>query len=252
MRPIIGITCGTSDKDANDSKIFNNYIYAIEDAGGTPIVLPLSQKESSFSDYIGVIDGLLLSGGVDINPSYFGEEPIPELGRVDSARDKIELFLSVKALEKNIPIFGICRGIQTLNVSAGGTLYQDISSQIPDTINHRQSANDSSFTHPIEIKSNSKLSDIMRSTEIMVNTFHHQAVKDIAPNFEVSAISSDGVIEAIESTVHPYAIGVQFHPERMYENIQPIFALFTSFVDAAEKYSQKRLKRKKVYDQERY
>ncbi len=251
MQPVIGITCGTSNKGTNDSRIYNNYVHAIEDAGGTPVVFPLTRKESSFGDYIDIIDGLLLSGGVDIDPSYFYEEHHPKLGRIDPARDKIELFLSAKAFEKNIPILGICRGIQTLNVSMKGTLYQDIPSQIANSIDHQQSNNDPDYMHPIKIKFQSKLYDIIGVTDIMVNTFHHQAVKDVAQNFVISAVSCDGVIEAIESIVHPYAIGVQFHPERMYENNPPIFALFTSFVDASREYAQKRHKKEKVYDQER-
>jgi len=240
MQPIIGITCGTSDENTNDSRILNDYIFAIENAGGTPIVLPLVQKESSFLEYINIIDGLLLSGGVDLDPSYFGEEPHPALGRVDVARDKIEIFLSAKALSADIPIFGICRGIQTLNVSAGGTLYQDISSQFSNAIKHRQSAPGSHGTHSIEVRIGSKLLDIMGLSDIMVNTFHHQAVKDVAPDFVISATARDGVIEAIESIKNSYAIGVQFHPERMWENSPPMFALFKSFVDAAKAYSQKK------------
>jgi putative glutamine amidotransferase len=243
MRPIIGITCGTSDVDTNDSTIWNNYISAIENAGGTPIVLPLAQNDSSFSDYIDIIDGLLLSGGVDLDPSYFGEEPHPALGRVDVNRDRIEIFLSKKALQANIPIFGICRGIQTLNVSAGGTLYQDIPSQFGNTIKHRQTAPGSHGTHFIDVKNGSRLFEIMGQSEIKVNTFHHQAVKDVATDFIISATARDGIIEGIESTIHPYAIGVQFHPERMWENNPSISALFASFVDSAERYRQENIRR---------
>jgi putative glutamine amidotransferase len=237
MRPIIGITCGTSDLDSNDNTIPNSYIGAIEDAGGTPIILPLVKKESSFADFIDIMDGLLLSGGVDLDPSFFGEEPQPALGRIDADRDRTEMFLATKALEANIPILGICRGIQLLNVAAGGTLYQDIYSECSNLLKHRQTAPGTHATHVIDIKKGSRLLDIMGQTRIKVNTFHHQAVKKVAPDFIVSAVASDGIVEGIESTKY-FAIGVQFHPERMWQNNPPVTALFTALIDAARLYKQ--------------
>ncbi|HGJ66618.1 TPA: gamma-glutamyl-gamma-aminobutyrate hydrolase family protein [bacterium] len=241
MRPIIGITCGTSDLNTNDSYISNEYISAIESAGGTPIVLPLAKNESSFDGYISIIDGLLLSGGVDMDPSYFGEEPIQALGRIDVERDRIEIHLATQALKLNIPIFGICRGIQTLNVAGGGTLYQDIYSDLNNLLKHRQTAPGSHATHSIKIKEGSKLATIIGQTEFRVNTFHHQSVKDLATGFAISATASDGIIECIESTKHPFAIGVQFHPERMWQNSEPMLALFKAFVDAGISYKEQRI-----------
>lgn len=240
MNPIIGVTCGTSDIESNDSSVPNSYIQAIEYVGGTPIILPLVKNKCSYIDFINIMDGLLLSGGADVDPSYFDEEPIPALGRIDENRDKIEIFLAKKALEMEMPILGICRGIQTLNVSAGGTLYQDIQSQCGNVIKHRQTASGTYPTHAINIKKYSRLSKITECDNIRVNSFHHQAVNRVANNFIVSASTSDGIIECIESTNHPFAIGVQFHPERIWENNPAITAIFSALVDSAKLYKQKK------------
>ena len=239
MRPIIGITCGTSDTYANDSTMDNQYVRAVESAGGMPIILPLSDNETCYEGYIDIIDGLLLSGGVDMDPSFFEEEPIPELGRIDVVRDKIEVYLTVRALEMGLPIFGICRGIQTLNVAAKGTLYQDINSQCKNVLKHRQSAPGAHATHEIYIEEGSKLSEIMGCTKIRTNTFHHQAVRKLAPDFVATAFSRDEIIECIEGTKHPFAVGVQFHPERMWNVSEQMLALFKSFVDASGSYKER-------------
>ena len=236
VRPIIGITCGTSDLNKNDNLIGNTYILAIESAGGTPVILPLAQSDSSFIDFINMIDGLLLSGGVDLDPSFYGEDHHPGLGRVDASRDRAEMFLATEALRADIPILGICRGIQVLNVAAGGTLYQDIPFEYTNPLNHRQTEPGSVGTQVIEVKDGSRLSKIMGQTSIGVNTFHHQSVKKVAPDFMVSAVTHDGVVEGIEGSNHRFAVGVQFHPELMWQSNPSIKALFTAFVDAARLY----------------
>ena len=242
MRPIIGITCGTSGTDSNlsENSIGGSYISAIESAGGTPLVIPITQNEACLEDSIELIDGLLLSGGVDVDPSYFGEEAEPGLGRVDADRDRVELYLTTRALEKDLPILGICRGIQVLNVAAGGSLYQDINTDLSNILKHRQVAPGWYGTQTIDVKKGSRLLDILGQPMIRVNSFHHQAVKKVAPGFTISAVARDGVIEGIESTNHRFTLGVQFHPEVMWQNNPPISAIFTAFINAARAYKQER------------
>jgi len=239
MRPVIGITCTRIDSGKSSSHGINvDYINAIESAGGTPILLPLIQDNSCIADFVDLIDGLLLSGGVDVDPSFYGEELDPGIGKIDFDRDRTEISLSQKSLETDLPIFGICRGIQLLNVAAGGTLHQHIPGISNSILKHRQDAPGSHGTHTIDIREGSRLLNIIGHSAISVNSFHHQAVKEAAPGFLVSAAARDGIIEGIESTQHSFAIGAQFHPERMWQNNPPMNALFVAFVDAAERYSQ--------------
>lgn len=239
MRPIIGITCGLNE---NSNSIGSEYISAIEEAGGTPIALTLVKRDECIDDYIRIIDGLLLSGGVDADPILYNEEPHPALGRIDVDRDKVEMQLISKAISIGLPILGICRGIQILNVAAGGTLYQDINSNFNNVLKHRQNAPGYYGTHNIEVRSESRLLRIIGQSKIRVNSFHHQAVKEVAPGFIISAIAHDGVIEGIESINNNFAIGVQFHPELMWQNNPPINALFTEFILEAKTFRSERNK----------
>lgn len=239
MRPIIGITCTATDSDKSHG-IGVSYIDAIEHSGGTPILLPLPQSDLCVADFLNLIDGLLLSGGVDVDPFLYGEEPQPKMDKIDVSRDRVEMLLIPKALEMNIPILGICRGIQVLNVSAGGTLHQDIYTDSKAILKHRQNAPKWYGTHAIHVQEGSRLLGTLGQSMIRVNSFHHQAIKDIAPDFVVSAVASDGVIEGIESTRHNFVVGVQCHPEEMWQNTPPIANLFAEFVKAAETYRQQR------------
>ena len=241
MRPIIGVTCTETGSGEIESRngIGTSYVVAIEHAGGTPILLPMAQNESCIADFIEIIDGLLLSGGVDVDPLFYGEEPRPGLGRIDVAKDRVETSLIAKAIEIGLPILGICRGIQMLNVAAGGTLYQDISTSCDGALKHRQEAPGSYATHAIEIQEGSRLLEILGHPTIRVNSFHHQAVREPAPGFMISAVSRDGIVEGVEKTRGSFAIGVQFHPERMWQNTPPIADLFVAFVSAAQEYGCK-------------
>ena len=242
MRPIIGITCTTigSDESSAGHGIGVNYINAVEHAGGLPVLLPLIQSNSCIGDFLNLIDGLLLSGGVDVDPLLYGEEPHPKTGRIDVGKDRIEISLIPRTLEIDMPVLGICRGIQMLNVAAGGTLHQDIYMNSNATLKHSQDAPRWYATHDIQIQKGSRLLDILGHSTIRVNSFHHQAVKEVAPDFVISAVASDGIIEGIESTRHSFAIGVQCHPEGMWQNSAPVTSLFVAFVEAAEAYKQRR------------
>ena len=156
-------------------------------------------------------------------------------GRIDEARDAVELTLARWALADGLPVFGICRGIQVLNVAAGGTLYQDIASQVPGSLKHDYWPGHprNLLTHQVTVNNDSHLAAILSGAEVAVNSLHHQAVKDLAPNFMVVARSPDGLIEAIEGHGHPFALGVQWHPEGLVEDAPPMRRLFEEFVSAA-------------------
>jgi len=242
MRPIIGITCTSTASSGSSPRngIGASYISAIEHAGGTPILLPLVRKNSCIADFLSIIDGLLLPGGVDVDPFLYGEEPKPAMGGIDVGKDQVEMWLINRSLEMDLPILGICRGIQMLNVATGGTLYQDVSMSSSAILQHRQKAPGSHATHTINLREGSRLLDILGQSTFQVNSFHHQAVKEPAPGFMVSAATRDGVIEGIEDTHYSFVVGVQFHPELMWQNNPPITTLFVTFVNEAKAYKQKR------------
>lgn len=224
MAPTIGITFTYRPK----SETNNDYIQAIKKYRGTP--KPLYPKDS-----IGGIDGLLLTGGPDIHPSRFGEEKHPALESVNEVRDKWELALYEEASKENIPVFGICRGIQIMNVAMGGSLYQDIPSQFTTHLTHKILENKDDSWHCIEIQPDSLLNQITGDTIAVVNSRHHQAIKCIGDELVATAQSKDGVIEVLEDTSKQFVFGVQYHPERMLQIAEfqgHAAKLFTAFINA--------------------
>ena len=231
MKPIIGIT---SDVQEGSKHTLNNtYVKAIQRAGGVPIILPVG-IEKDVSRLSTMIDGLLLTGGHDINPLLFGEEPHHRLGEVSPSRDSIEMEFTREMLKLDKPIFGICRGLQVLNVAVGGTMYQDIHSQNDKPIiQHVQKAPRSHQSHFVQVEKGSLFESIAESNQLEVNSFHHQAVKDVPEPFTVSGVASDGIIEVIESARHRFVIGVQWHPEELSANGDPVsLRLFEKFIEA--------------------
>lgn len=223
MKPVIGIT--PSYNEANEDYIISaSYFDAVKKAGGYPVLLSL---EESLPDFI---DGIILSGGGDIDPMLFGEEPIYENGEICPLRDQFEIWLCKKALDKGMPIFGICRGMQLLSIISGGKIYQDIRAQTNTRIKHSQNAPKYHGTHTVDIVENSTLHSIIKDTQIVVNSFHHQSLSKIEKPFIVSARSRDGLIEAIEHEEGRFILGVQWHPEKMSEQVQK--NLFNHFVRA--------------------
>jgi putative glutamine amidotransferase len=240
MRPIIGIT---ADKAMEDGffyeKLNETNIRAVTKAGGAAIMLPITDDDEIIEKYMELIDGLYLTGGGDINPLIFGEEPIKQLGAVDYDRDVFEIKLCKKAAEKNIPMLGVCRGQQIMNVAAGGTLYQDIYVQHPGANGHSPRFAPGGFEHhSVDIKSKTKLHCILGNGVVRVNSFHHQAVRDAAAGYTVGAYSKDGIIEAIESDELAFAVGVQWHPEVMMDRYPEVIALYRALIEAAENYTR--------------
>ena len=242
MRPVIGITCSITSSSIGDSIytlerniIARDYADAIEHAGGAPLLVPHVEDMECIDRYLGVLDGLVLSGGGDIDPLLFGQEPHQNIGSVDRVRDEMEFQLTQKALAQDLPILAICRGIQMLNVAAGGTIYQDIAAEMPQpTLCHSQSGAGWYASHTIEVLSDSRLLQIFGNLSVRVNSFHHQAVRDVPEGFIVTAKAKDNVIEAIESPTHRFALGVQCHPEMMWEHHPEALNLFTAFLKACQ------------------
>ena len=213
-RPIIGLSCANGDFVSQTGK---NYSESIKKAGGAPVLLPIISDSVALRNIIGTLDALILIGGEDVAPAYYKEENLPELGKVDPERDTYDMLLAKIAKDMCLPVLGICRGCQLLNIFYGGTLYQDLPSQRADTtIHHRQKESAGVATHSIKIVPGSRIAGIFGPEDMMVNTFHHQAVKDLAPGFEPAAWAPDGVLEAMEAKNGLPILGVQFHPEGLY------------------------------------
>lgn len=233
MAPIIGIAMDTGERGFT---LGLDYARAIEAAGGVAWGIPPAAHVEAILANLQSMHGLLLPGGNDVDPFLYGEETLPENGSLEPARDALELPLARWALQRGVPILGICRGMQVMNVAAGGTLFQDIPSQTRTRLQHRQKAPRWHATHSIDITADSLLYRALGVTSVRVNTFHHQAVREVAAGFVVSARARDGIVEAIEAPDHPFALGVQWHPEAMCERDTVQAALFTHFVGAARSY----------------
>ena len=253
MRPLIGITCsrrivegwGPDSPGDTIDYTFEEYSRAIRHCGGAPVLIPIAQTKEILQTILERIAGLLLSGGPDIHPKSYDEQPLPELGEVDEDLDRMELEIAKMAFQRNLPILGVCRGIQVLNVSRGGTLYQDIPTQVQDSINHLQNVDKTIQTHTICIERKTLLHRIFRRREIWVNGKHHQAIKDLAPDFVVSARARDGIIEAIEHPSRRFVLGVQWHPEGTWEKDPYSKKLFRAFVQATINRMRKNPRRRK-------
>lgn len=231
MIPVIGVTCGSGGENGPMS-LDMDYTRAISDAGGLPLVIPPDLPGESLAPLLEILDGLLLSGGPDVDPVHFGEEPQPGMGRIDPERDRIELALARLALESGLPILGICRGAQVLNIAGGGDIFQDLPSRAEPVLRHVQPPTPMTYaTHSIRVEGGTRLAAITGRHALRVNSWHHQAVRGVAPGFAVSATAEDGVVEAIELAGKPFVMGLQFHPESMAKggsHVAPL--LFEAFV----------------------
>ncbi len=252
-RPLIGIPAAThADQEymATPTQRFNgNYPAALAACGALPLVIPLYLPEEILHDLFQRLDGLCLAGGVDVDPAHYGEPHHPGLGQVDAARDAAELALARWALAADLPILGICRGIQLLNVAAGGSLYQHIPAQLPRAGRHDFKLAESTWerpTHRVRIRPGSRLAQILDAAEAPTNSFHHQAVKDVAEGFQAvawadNAAGVDGgadgggssIIEGIEDPARRFVLGVQWHPEGMFRADPYARRIFEAFVAAA-------------------
>lgn len=239
MQPLIGITTGSrvDERGWRYSEIYIEIGRAVEQAGGLPLAIPNGISEDTLRGIYARLDGVLLPGGPDVNPMHFGETPHPQLGEVDDARDRIELPLARWAFADDVPLFGICRGHQVLNVALGGRLVQDMRAQLDGNLlgpHTEPSYQDrSALTHPVSVVPDSRLAAIIGSTSAQVNSLHHQSISAVAPGFVVTAQAPDAVIEAIEHPGKQFALSVQWHPEDLYTTDPAMSRLFAEFVTAA-------------------
>ena len=233
--PLIGIS-GTH-ASGGATQVSSTYIESVLRAGGVPVVLPINDNPDVLKKMVASIDALIMTGGEDIDPlKYYSEEALPAQGEIDPERDAFDIALVRLAIERGIPVLGICRGHQVMNVACGGTLYQDIPSQLrsSNVLKHRQQAPSWYGTHRIDLTPNSVLATILGTTTIVSNTFHHQAVKDVAPGFVVTGRTSDGVVESMEMKGNPRVFSVQFHPEGpTSKGLDDFFPIFTYLVGLA-------------------
>lgn len=239
-RPVIGITCRTrisppKAEGLNSSTDFlgeKPYVDCIVRAGGTPVLLPSVESDGYVHDVLRTLDGVLLPGGDDADPALYGGEPHRKLAVTDDLKGRFEAALARGALEAGVPLFGICGGIQILNVACGGTLHQDIAACTSSTIQHRVVQTESRPCHSIDIVPGSRLHEIIGETRIRVNSTHHQAIAALGDGLVATAHAPDGIVEAVERPGELFVLAVQFHPERLAAG-EPMFQrLFDAFVQA--------------------
>lgn len=231
MKPLIGVTCSQKEEQLSVTRYYGEAVLA---SGGIPVLLPVTLDLQVINSYGELLDGLLLSGGGDVDPAFYGEEPIRGLGEVCPDRDIFELELCSLFLARQKPVLGICRGLQVLNVALGGTLYQDLVIQHPTGLEHHQKAPKHWPTHKVQVANSSRLHDILKTSELRVNSFHHQGIKTVADSLKVVAWAADGVIEGVEQEAG-FVLGVQWHPERLWENREEQKRIFAAFIDGARR-----------------
>jgi putative glutamine amidotransferase len=211
------------------------YVTAVADAGGVPLILSQLMGPSHGARALEACDGLILTGGEDVDPAHYGEPPSPALGAVDAERDRFELALFHAARARRMPVLGICRGIQLINVAMGGTLWQDLPSERPGTVDHNPNSDRSARTHHVRLTPGSRAACALDVDALVPNSFHHQAVKRLAPGLIATGWTDDGVIEAVETpSGDSWLLAVQWHPEEMHADVSaPERGLFSALVAEA-------------------
>ncbi|USG65657.1 gamma-glutamyl-gamma-aminobutyrate hydrolase family protein [Brevibacillus ruminantium] len=246
MKPLIGISANYSHEDnvgitsnlglpGQDWQLLaDDYIKSIERSGGVPVILPVTENPESLYPLLSKLDGILFTGGTDIDPAYYGEWPRAGLGPIDPKRDRHEIALAKKVLQDtNLPVLGICRGSQLLNVVSGGTLYQDLQTERPEGIAHALRYSPKYHpVHPASIQPGSRLEAIFQAQEIGVNSYNHQAIKQVGSDFSVTMTAPDGLVEGIEMAGERFVVAVQWHPEMMVDKHEEYLKLFLAFVAA--------------------
>jgi putative glutamine amidotransferase len=227
----MSITVGTSPERAY---VNSTYLNAIQQAGGVPIALPPQLSGRSWERLAAGLDGLLLTGGGDIDPARFGEAPHPTLFDVAPVRDTFEAAAARWALERQVPLLCICRGIQVLNVTLGGSLYQDVGTEPGTTLTHSQTEPRDQPTHKVKVRPGSRLAEVLGADEVEVNSMHHQAIKGLGRGLTAVAWAPDQIVEGVELPDHPgFVLGVQWHPEELIGHSEPARRLFAALVTRA-------------------
>ncbi len=237
MRPLIGIPCHALIRAETGRPVYANnrsYVHAVESAGGLPILIPMINDLTTLTALLSRLDGLLLPGGIDLHPSRYGEEVHPLTEEADFVLDEFEITLASWAFQQDIPVLGICRGMQLINIVLGGSLFQDIDNQYPDNIAHsHRDWPRTHLAHKIIVEPGSRMEAILGAREVMVNSLHHQAIKDLGKGVRITGHAPDGVPELLEVTGYRFVMAAQSHPEEIY-SIEPAFErLFAAFVQAS-------------------
>lgn len=242
-RPVIGVATQTLEAIPGELPpcwiMGQRYVHALRNAGAVPWLIPLIPDDlDTLKAIYDRLDGVFLTGGVDVDPGHYGEPREEFCGRTDPPRDAVEIQLIRWALADRKPILAVCRGIQVINVAMGGSLYQDVARQVPEAIKHdyfptKDNPARDYLAHPIDMRRGTRLSEYLGRMPVPVNSMHHQAIKQLAPGLVVTATAPDGVIEAVEATSDQYLIGVQWHPEELADRDAGMNRLFTSFVEAS-------------------
>ena len=233
--PLIGVTTYRTQNRYGYPQICLSeaYVSSLAQAGALPVLVPLGLSEPALDDLVSRLDGLLFSGGGDVEPERYGSQPHPLVDNVDLDRDRVELHLLLKTLAAGLPFLGICRGLQVINIGLGGSLYEDILDQKPGSLRHATTDELPRYhlAHSVRIETNSQLLKILSLTEVQVNSQHHQGIRQLASCLKPTAYSPDGIIEAFELPTVRYGLAVQWHPEWLQKH-PPMQALFRSFVEA--------------------
>lgn len=239
-KPVIGISGSVIIDGSGNfagyrrSYVNEDYVQSVIRNGGIPFIIPFSEDEDVINEQMNFIDGLILSGGHDVSPRYYKEDPHQKLGGIYPERDEFDFMLLKKAEERNIPVLGICRGFQLINVYFGGTLYQDLGERDGFTLKHNQVKTPDMPSHMVKIDKESKLHALTGKDEIMVNSFHHQIIKEVGNSLNIAAIASDGVIESVEHK-DKNIFGVQWHPEMLHRKVKEMNLIFRNIIELASK-----------------
>ena len=232
MRPVIGIV-PLYDEEKDSYWMLPGYMKALEECLSIPVMLPLTEDKTELLYFIRTCDGLLLPGGQDVDPASYGEERLPACGPICPAKDRMEGILLDAAVRLDKPVLGICRGLQFLNAHTGGTLYQDLPTEHPGLC-HRMERPYDRGAHPVTVERNSPLYEIVGGTEYGVNSCHHQGIRDLSPLLCAAATAPDGLVEAAWMPGKHFILGVQWHPEWLYQKDPAAMRLFEAFVKAAK------------------
>jgi len=233
-KPIIALT-PLWDKKLESSWMLTGYMDLIIRNGGVPVMLPFCDDEASVSEIVQRFDGFVFTGGDDIAPSYYNQEKTGQCGDACEKRDILEFALFKEVVKTDKPVLGICRGMQFLNVALGGTLYQDLPTQKPGDVVHRQPAPFDALTHTVTVEKDTLLYEITQTEQFVVNSLHHQAVADVAPCLKVCASTADGLAEAVYNPEKTFLMGVQWHPEMIFLHDENSMKIGKAFVDACRK-----------------
>lgn len=241
MKPVIGIVCREYIDEARPwyppaQGVMSGYIHAVYRAGGVPMIIPILDDSEAMSQLYRKVDGVLLAGGGDVHPAFYRERPRVVLDRPDIIKDKVELTMASWAVLDQKPLLGICRGMQIINVSLGGSLHQDLHQVYATQINHDESFENKNFSylvHNLLIKEQSRLAAILQTPKLPINSLHRQAIKELASTLTAVGWADDGVIEAVESNTSHYVLGIQAHPEIMATQNSVWNNVFKDFVQAS-------------------